>query len=1115
MNTAHTSSNASTLRQLSEVLFRQPGMEAVWASLEQGGICSIEGIRGSGGILLSAVLVDKLRRPVWVVLPRERDLDPAVAEITGLLGQPPHIFPAWGELPSCWQASDTILGRRLRALETWSSTPPRLVLSTIAALMQPVPRREERLAARRSWQVGDTINLEELAHWLVSHGYQRVPVLEYPGEFSIRGHILEIFPADTDLPIRVELFGDEIESIRTFDPVSQQKVENLSVIHISLVGSSLDVPRANENSVSRSTEGHRAIQGEHAFAELPSQACVVIIEPEECCLEAQHYRQRSTNNSGLFDCQETFNLSRGRACLLMSWLSEGQAATHAQLRMESVERLTRTRAEVLQELADVLQPGEKTLLLCHNAAALERMQELLTEHPSLQSRVICEVGWLSRGFRFTDRSSSENQSWLIISDHELFHRTEVVRAVRRSRTTARPIDSFLDLKEGDLVVHLSHGIARYHGMKILRQGEQLEEHLQLEFRDGVLIYVPVSLIHMVQKYVGGGKGAPELSRIGGTSWSKTREKVAAAVTDLAAEMLRLQAARLARPGIAYPPDSHWQREFEAEFPYSETDDQLRAIEDVKRDMESPRPMDRLICGDVGYGKTEVALRAAFKAVDAGKQVAVLVPTTVLAEQHYRSFCDRMADYPIKIAVLSRFRTRSEQQQILHEMAAGSVDIVIGTHRLLSPDVRFKDLGLLIVDEEQRFGVEAKEILKQLRLEVDVLTLSATPIPRTLHLSLLGLRDISNLETPPQDRVAIETRICRFDTALIRQAVLRELNRNGQVYFVHNRVYDIERLADRLRTIVPEATITTLHGQMSEHTIEDRMLAFVQGKVDILVATTIIESGLDIPNANTIFIHQADQYGLADLHQLRGRVGRYKHRAYCYLLLEEGKPITPIAARRLRAIEEYTELGAGFKIALQDLEIRGAGNLLGTEQSGHIAAVGYELYCQLLEQAVRRLKNEPLREHRHVNIQLPVQAYIPDDYIPPGRLKIEMYRKLSATESLSQLEALREEYRDRFGPWPASVDELFAVRELQILAVNWQIDEIRLEGEYIIFGYREVRQMHKLQRISPYPLRLLDERTACLVPSAWPLERAILLDLIKSVLQLSCEERYNSPLTVRR
>ena len=684
-------------------------------------------------------------------------------------------------------------------------------------------------------------------------------------------------------------------------------------------------------------------------------------------------------------------------------------------------------------------------------------------HPLLARIRFC-VGHVSHGFRL------RTEKIVVLSDNELFGRTEVQRTTRRSKIESRAIDSFLDLNSGDLVVHLSHGIARFRGMEIQQKGDHTEDHLSLEFGGGVKMYVPVSLIHLVQKYIGGTKASPELSKLGGSSWANKKKRVTEAVCDMASDMIRLQAERDMKPGLQCPPDSHWVEEFDAAFPYTETDDQLRAIVDLKQDMERPRPMDRLICGDVGYGKTEVAMRAAFKAVDAGRQVAILVPTTVLCEQHFRSFSERMAEFPVNIASLSRFKSAKEVRETLQGLAAGTVDICIGTHRLVSKDVKFKDLGLLVIDEEQRFGVEVKELLKHMRLEVDVLTLSATPIPRTLHMSLIGVRDISNLETPPQDRQAVETRICRWDRELLRSAIIRELNRDGQIYFVHNRIYNIESIADKIRSLVPEATVDIVHGQMSEEPMETAMMNFVQGRTDVLVATTIIESGLDIPNANTIFINQANNYGLSDLHQLRGRVGRYKHRAYCYLLLDDGKTLTPQASRRLKAIEEFSELGAGFKIAMRDLEIRGAGNILGTEQSGHIAAVGYELYCQLLENAVRAAKRQPLREHRHVEVNLPVTAYLPSEYIPDGRPKIEMYRKFSTVATLDLLEELRTELRDRYGPVPEPVEKMLQIRELQILAVKWQIDDIHLESSYAVFGYRNAKKISKLGRLSTVPLR---------------------------------------------
>jgi len=517
-------------------------------------------------------------------------------------------------------------------------------------------------------------------------------------------------------------------------------------------------------------------------------------------------------------------------------------------------------------------------------------------------------------------------------------------------------------------------------------------------------------------------------------------------------------------------------------------------------------MDRLICGDVGYGKTEVAMRAAFKTIDGGRQVAILVPTTVLAEQHYRTFSERMAEFPVSIDVLSRFKTRREQRLVLERLKHGRLDLVIGTHRLIQKDVAFRDLGLLVIDEEQRFGVDAKETLKRLRLEVDMLAMTATPIPRTLHMALLGIRDISNLETPPRDRRSIVTRLVRFDAEMIRQAIVRELNRNGQVFFVHNRVHNIQSIADRLRQIVPEARLDVAHGQMREGALEAAMLKFVSGRTDVLVATTIIESGLDIPNANTIFIHEADRYGLADLHQLRGRVGRYHHRAYCYVLLPDDRPVSTVAARRLKAIEEYSELGSGFRIAMRDLEIRGAGNILGTQQSGHIVSIGYELYCQLLEDAVRRLKNLPPQTRRHVAIDLPLTAYLPEDFVPPGRHKIDLYRRLAAVETGEQLEAVTGEIRERFGPPPLEARRLLAVKALELAARAWGVVAVRIEprrdgeGPFAVFGYDNVDRIASLVELDRHPLRIVDGREAYLRLDPDDASGDSLLVLIKSVLR---------------
>jgi len=607
-------------------------------------------------------------------------------------------------------------------------------------------------------------------------------------------------------------------------------------------------------------------------------------------------------------------------------------------------------------------------------------------------------------------------------------------------------------------------------------------------------------IDLVQKYVGGTKSRPTLARLGGKAWLRQKAAAEAAVTDMAAEMLEMQASRQMQPGIAFSEDSDWQQEFDTSFPYTETDDQVQAIRAIKYDMREARPMDRLLCGDVGFGKTEVAMRAAFKAVDNGYQVAVLVPTTILAEQHYRTFQQRMVEFPFDIARLSRFCSTAEQREILESLAAGRVDIVIGTHRLASRDIDFFNLGLVIIDEEQRFGVAVKERLKRLRSRVDVLTMTATPIPRTLHMSLVGVRDICNLETPPEDRLAVETRVARFDPQLIRHAVLRELNRGGQIYFVHNRVEDIEKVAQQLEFIVPEATIRIGHGQMHEGELEHVMVDFVDQQFDVLLATTIVESGLDIPNANTMFINEANRYGLADLHQLRGRVGRYKHRAYCYLLIDPGASLTPNAARRLHAIQEFSDMGAGFAISMRDLEIRGAGNLLGTQQSGHIAAVGYELYCQLLESAVRRLKRLPPPVSVEVHVNLPGIAYFPPSYVPDQRLKIDLYRKLARVADIEQLQEFRQELDDRFGPPPEPVRRIVRIAELRIDAAVWQITAVYLEGEYLVLRFANRARIKQLACQGGNRLRVVDESSAYLPIPKELTDPDEILDLVKSVLR---------------
>ena len=1101
-----------TLAELTALIAAAPGFPEVIASLHSGRSASIDGAWGSACALsIAAIAASDLKRTHLIVLPTIRDAEEFVDELTDLPNAGVMLFPAWESLPDAIDAADSVYAARLSIVRRLiqSDRAPAMIVTCLPALLQPVPSREVIKAATRTISVGDDLPLSELTEWLIARGFERVTAVELPGEFSIHGGILDIFPATEPDAIRIELFGDEVESIRSFDVESQRRLEDLN--HISLtatislstvVASTVmdsalsDKPKvvgrgkARRTAVEASPAGNEspaaaksifAGNTESLIDSLPRSSIVVLTDMQQSISEGRLYLQRLSSPVGLYGVDATMARLVEFPSVTIDALGADSYEISCHLTIEAVERFSGSRRDALVELSELLGPSDQVLLCCHNQGEQERLKELITETDStsgtsLAPRIQLTTGRLRRGFRLIDHGL------IVISDNELFSRTATRTTTRKRRADTRTIDTFLDLREGDLVVHVAHGIARYRGMAMTGANGQQEEHLLLEFRDSVIVYVPVSLIHLVQKYIGPAKTTPELTKYGGTSWLKKKDQVAEAISDMATDMLLLQAERASRAGLQCRADSHLQQEFEKAFPFTETADQLSAIADLKGDMEQPKPMDRLICGDVGFGKTEVAMRAVFKAVDNGRQVAVLVPTTVLAEQHYRTFSQRMAEFPITVEMLSRYRSAAEQTRIIERLKEGAVDIVIGTHRLVSRDIKFKDLGLLVVDEEQKFGVKVKERLKHLRADVDVLTLTATPIPRTLHMSLLGIRDISSLTTPPRDRVPIETRVGRFDENLVRSAIVRELNRGGQIYFVHNRVHDIEEIAQRLRRIAPEATLTIAHGQMDEDELEAAMMAFVTGKADILLATTIIESGLDISNANTMFIHQADIYGLADLHQLRGRVGRDRHRAYCYLLLEDSKAVTTKATRRLKAIEEYSELGAGFRIAMRDLEIRGAGNILGTEQSGNIAAVGYELYCQLLENSVRSLKKQPLRYQRHCKIELPVSNFIPDKYIAEQKLKIEVYRRLSQANTMEQLSELETELRDRFGPIPTAARRMLQLRELNLRALAWRVENIHLETGYAVLRYRDARRIRMLSHLHKGHLRVVDAHDAY-----WPLD----------------------------
>ncbi len=1054
----------------------QDGFDRVLAALREGGRATLDGVWGGSRALVAAALARHCPGSLVVVCPKGDASDRLADDLALFTTAGVERFPAWESGPNQRIIYDEIYGDRLRALKLLArGERPEVLVTSIQSLLQPTATQASVAESSRLVRTGQRLDVNDLLAWFAHRGFHGTSAVEMPGEFCQRGGIIDVFAPDWFEPVRIELFDDEVESIRRFDVATQRSLESLDEVEVTAL------------SRDRGAQGHLA-----EF--LPPASWVLWIEPNEIQQEAEQYLGRVENPADFHSPPAVRQSLAALGQATAEGLAVGDLGARCTLAVESVERFSGGIDKVRGELESI-GAGQEVFVVCQTAAEVERLRELFVTSRLLQDgRLHFPVGTLSEGFRLA------NERLVLLSGAELFQRHELTRRPPKQRRLGKAIDSFLDLRDGDLVVHLAHGIGRYRGLKLLEKGKQTEEHLEIEFRGGTRVYVPATRIELVQKYIGASKSRPALAVIGGKSWARQKKAAEAAVTDLAIDMLELQATRASRSGVALAADTDWQREFDASFPYHETPDQLGAIAQIKRDMQTVKPMDRLLCGDVGFGKTELAMRAAFKAVDNGYQVAVMAPTTILAEQHYHTFRERMAEFPFDIGKLSRFCTREEMRETLQGLREGRIDIVVGTHRVASRDVEFHNLGLVIIDEEQRFGVEIKERLKSFRASVDVLTLSATPIPRTLHMSLVGVRDISNLETPPEERLAVETRLTRWSDKAIRGAILRELNRGGQVYFVHNRVQDIEKVAARLREIVPEATLRIGHGQMPEDQLEQVMVDFVNGEFDLLVATTIVESGLDIPNANTIFIDEAERYGLADLHQLRGRVGRYKHRAYCYLLIDPRKHLNPNAARRLRAIEEFSDMGAGFAIAMRDLEIRGAGNLLGTQQSGHIAAVGYELYCQLLEAAVRKLKKLPPKMSIDVDIDLPGEAFIPAEYVPDLRLKIDLYRRLARVTEDAQVREFHEELLDRFGSPPEPVERMLRVTELKIEAAVWQVAALRMEDKYLVFEYTDRGRIEQLARLNRGKLRVVDEKNAYFTLPASATTPDQILEVARSVLR---------------
>ncbi len=1034
-------------------------LTAAIAAAGREGKVSIEGLWLGALAPTLAGWLQRQPRPLMIVLPHVADAEAVAAELGELTGREVDVFPPGSEETELESLAHQETAQRLHVLSRlykFNTEPDAagafpVLTTTLPALLHSVPSPDTLEGDKQVLVSGKRVDLIALRKWLLKAGYHTTSSVQLPGEFAVRGGILDIFPPDETLPIRIELFDDEIESLRSFDVVSQRSIEKRSQLQLLAVQGSV----AQDGSL---------------FDYLAPEAMVVVFEQRSSMAAAQLFLQRVPFPERFGAQESVWNRILERETVFASQLpEEGYLGELLRMSLGNVERVGGDLEKLALDI-DVHVGGRSAVVVAMNEGERERLKELLASATATkENRLSVVVSQLQNGFEVLP------DGMFVLTAGQLLRRSHVRRVTKRSKS--KPIDSFLDLKQGDLVVHLSHGIGVYRGTELLEKHGQKFEHLVIEFDGGTKLFVPSSKIELVQRYVGGTKSRPKLAKIGGLSWAKQKKAAESAVQDMAVELLDLQARRRSQPGIAFGEDSIWQNQFDASFSYVETPDQLTAIAAVKQDMTTTRPMDRLICGDVGFGKTEVAMRAAFKAIDSGYQVAVLVPTTVLAEQHFKTFRERMAEFPFDIEKLSRFATSAQQRETVKGIGSGRVDIVVGTHRIASKDLKFYNLGLLIIDEEQRFGVEIKERLKHIRANVDVLTLSATPIPRTLHMSLVGVRDISNLETPPEDRLSVETRTIRFDDNVIRNAILRELNRDGQIYFVHNRVNDIEEVAAKIRRIAPEASLVIGHGQMPEGELEQVMIDFIEHKYDLLLATTIIESGLDIPNANTIFIDDANRYGLAELHQLRGRVGRYKHQAYCYLLVDRHKHLSPDAARRLHAIEEYSQIGAGFGIAMRDLEIRGAGNLLGTQQSGHIAAIGYELYCQLLGNAVRELTHQPPKLSVDVEIDIPVQAFLPVEYAPELRHRIDIYRRLSRIADVSELDDLRDELEDRFGKLPKSVTLLLQVAELKIDAAIWFVRSLQVEENYLVMTYSNRQRIEHLAKLHDRRLRIVDNQKA--------------------------------------
>lgn len=1019
---------------------------------------------------------------------------------------------------------NVLTAERINALKMMAEDEECTIITTFDGLMNPMASPEKFIQAVTKIAIGDEVNLEKLTKHLVELGYEKNYQAETMGQFSVRGGIIDIFPLTEENPFRIELWGDEVDSIRSFEPESQRSIENLEEVHIypacelvlteeerragvDKILNEAEKVSAKFRKEMKTEEAYRVKSAAEQFAEetleygisagldaylsyfceervslldyFKKEDSLVFLDETVRTIErgvatetefSESMKQRLEKGyilpgqmKELFSCKEILAKINNRKCVALVALDmkkqQLDIKEHIDIQSKTVNPYNNSFELLVKDLNRYKKNGYQTILLSSSRTRAKRLaDDLMAEglnafysedfdHEVKPGEIMTGYGKIKKGYEYPA------VKFVVISESDIFG-GEKKKKKRHRVYEGEKIASFTDLNIGDYVVHENHGLGIYRGIEKIEVDKVEKDYIKIEYAGGGNLYILATQLELIQKFAGADAKKPKLNKLGGQEWNKTKTKVRGAVKEIAGDLVRLYAVRQNEQGFAYGPDTVWQREFEEMFPFEETEDQDLAIEATKKDMESTKIMDRLICGDVGYGKTEIAIRAAFKAVQDGKQVAFLVPTTILAQQHYNNFAQRMKDFPVNVDLLCRFRSSAEQKKTIENLKKGQVDIIIGTHRLLSKDVVYKDLGLLMIDEEQRFGVTHKEKIKQLKNNIDVLTLTATPIPRTLHMSLIGIRDMSILEEPPMDRIPIQTYVMEYNEELVREAISRELARGGQAYYVYNRVKEIADVATKIAELVPEANVAYAHGQMKETELENIMYRFINGEIDVLVSTTIIETGLDISNVNTMIIHDADNMGLSQLYQLRGRVGRSNRTAYAFLMYKRDKMLKEVAEKRLAAIKEYTELGSGFKIAMRDLEIRGAGNLLGAEQHGHMQAVGYDLYCKMLNEAVKEAKGMKVEEKFDTAIDVVIDAYIPMGYIPNEFQKLDIYKRIAGIETEEETEEMLEELIDRFGDLPKSVENLLYIAKVKSMAHKVYLTEVSQKGDTLKFTLYE-------------------------------------------------------------